>query len=246
MDEITDDTLLGGRVRLFQPAGGHRAGTDAVLLAAAAAARPGDTVIDAGAGTGAVGLMVGAREPKARLIFVEREMDLVDLCRRNIARAGIDGDVVTADLFYRISRKAAGLQPGMADIVLTNPPFLEAGRSRVSPDRRREVAHVMPAGGLAAWILAGIGLLKPRGRLVLIHRADCVAESVAAMQKGLGGLRLRCVHPSPEKPASRILLSGIRSSRAPLEIVPPLFLHGPDGRFTPEAEAIHRGEAVLA
>ncbi|MET0426909.1 MAG: methyltransferase [Microvirga sp.] len=244
-DEITDDALLAGRIRLLQPVGGHRAGTDAVLLSAAANARPGDTVVDVGAGTGAVGLMVGAREPKARLIFVERELDLVDLCRRNVERAGIDGKVVAADMFYRISRRAAGLVTGVADIVLTNPPYLEGDKSRPSPDKLRALAHVMPSGGLDAWIQAGIGLLKPRGRLVLIHRADRAAACLAAMDEGLGGVKLRAVHPTQDRPASRILISGIRGSKAPLEIVPPLVLHGPDGRFTPEAEAIHRGEAFL-
>ena len=94
------------------PPGGHRAGTDAVLLAAAANARPGDTVVDVGAATGAVGLMVGAREPKARLIFVERDPDLAELCRRNVERTGVDGEVVTADMLDRTSRRAAGLVTG--------------------------------------------------------------------------------------------------------------------------------------
>lgn len=245
MDGITDDALLAGRIRLLQPSGGHRAGTDAVLLSAAANARPGDTVVDVGAGTGAVGLMVGAREPKARLIFVEREPDLAELCRRNVERAGLDGEVVTADMFYRISRRAVGLVTGVADIVLTNPPYLEGHKGRLSPDKKRALAHVMPAGGLEAWLLAGIGLLKPKGRLVVVHRADRAAGCLAAMEQGLGGVQLRSVHPTHDRPASRILVSGIRGSKAPLEILPPLILHGPDGRFTPEAEAIHRGEAAL-
>ena len=52
--EVVENALLGGRVRLRQPARGYRAGMDAALLAAACDALPGDRVIEAGCGAGAV------------------------------------------------------------------------------------------------------------------------------------------------------------------------------------------------
>jgi tRNA1(Val) A37 N6-methylase TrmN6 len=84
MTEVTQDLLLGGRVHLAQPAKGHRAGTDAVLLAASAPVRSGDIVMDVGAATGAVGLMAAARERAGRFVFVERDPGLAELCRRNL------------------------------------------------------------------------------------------------------------------------------------------------------------------
>jgi len=245
MIEVTEDLLLGERVRLVQPAKGHRAGTDAVLLAASAPVRAGDVVVDLGAATGAVGLMVAAREKGARFIFVERDPALAELCCRNCRENEVSGEVVVADVLDRASRQAAGLDPESADLVLTNPPFLEEGQARISPDRRRAAAHALPAGGLDAWLKACSGLLRPKGRLVLIHRADRVAECLRIVEKWLGGLELRFVHPGADRPAIRFLLSGIKGSRAPLSILPPLILNGPDGRFTPQAEAMHRGEATL-
>ncbi len=245
MAEITEDLLLGGRVRLIQPARGHRAGTDAVLLAASAPAKPGDVIVDVGAATGAVGLMVAAREPAGRFIFVERDPALAELCRRNCQDNEVQGEVIVADVLDRASRHAAGLMPESADLVLTNPPFLEEGQARISPDQGRAAAHVLPTGGLEAWLKACTGLLRPRGRLLLIHRADRVAECREILGKGLGGVELRFVHPSADQPAIRFLLSGIKGSRAPLSILPPVILNGSDRRFTPEAEALHRGEATL-
>jgi tRNA1(Val) A37 N6-methylase TrmN6 len=245
MIEVTEDSLLGGRVHLAQPARGHRAGTDAVLLAASAPVKPGDVVMDVGAATGAVGLMAAARERNARVIFVERDAGLAEICRRNAQANNVDGTIAVADVLERASRLAAGLNSGAADLVLTNPPFLEEGQSRISPDRGRAAAHALPAGGLDAWLRACLALLKPKGRLVLIHRADRVSECLSVLGKGLGGLELRFVHPNAERPAIRVLVSGIKGSRAPLSILPPLILNGPDGRFTPQAEALHRGETVL-
>lgn len=245
MAKTTDDSLLGGRVSLIQPAKGHRAGTDAVLLAASAAPKPGDAVVDVGASTGAVGLMVAAREKDARFLFVERDPALAELCRRNCLRNGVDGTVAVIDVLDREARLEAGLAPDSADWVLTNPPFLEEGQARISPDRSRAAAHALPAGGLEAWLKACTGLLGPKGRLVMIHRADRLADCLGLLGRSVGGVALRFVHPSADQPAIRFLLSGIKGSRGPLTILPPVILNGPDGRFTSQAEALHRGEAFL-
>lgn len=245
MGEFTKDCLLGGRVALVQPASGHRAGTDAVLLAASAPARPGDRVLDVGASTGAVGLMVAARESTVRLAFAERDPGLAELCRRNCRDNGVEAEVFVADILDKAARSAAGLRPEAADLVVTNPPFLERGQARISPDPGRAAAHALPAGGLDAWLRVCLGLLAPKGRFVLIHRADRLAECLDGLSGPLGGLTLRFVHPGAGKPAIRLILSGTKGSRAPLTILPPLVLNGPDGRFTPEAEALHRGDADL-
>ena len=42
--DLTEDAFLGGQLRLRQLKSGHRAGHDAVLLAAATSARSGDRV----------------------------------------------------------------------------------------------------------------------------------------------------------------------------------------------------------
>jgi tRNA1(Val) A37 N6-methylase TrmN6 len=240
-----EDALLGGRVRLLQSAGGHRAGTDAVLLAAAAPARAGQRVVDVGAATGAVGLMIAAREPGIRLAFVERDPDQAALCRQNLVLNGVRGEVAEVDLLDRAAWERAGLDPQAADLVVTNPPYLEVGQARVSPDAGRAAAHLLPPGGLDAWLKACGALLKPGGRLVLVHRADRLADIIEGLGRGFGGLCLRPVHPDSGRPATRILVTATRASRAPLAIAPPLVLHGDGGRFTPFAEALHRGEAVL-
>jgi tRNA1(Val) A37 N6-methylase TrmN6 len=245
MLEVTEDALLGGRVRLTQPARGHRAGTDAVLLAASAPVKADDVVIDVGASTGAVGLMAALREKKARFVFVERDPALADLCRRNIRDNEVQGEAIVADVLDRDSRLSGGLIPESAELVLTNPPFLEEGQARISPDRGRADAHALPAGGLEAWLKACTRLLKPKGRLVLIHRADRAGDCLEALGRGMGGIALRFVHPTIDQPAIRILLTAVKGSRAPLSILPPVILNGPDGRFTAQAEALHRGECTL-
>ena len=244
-EAVTEDRLLDGRVRLLQPRRGHRAGTDAVLLAACVAAKSGEVVADLGAGTGAVGIMVGLRA-QVDPILVERDPELLALCRENLRLNGLSGHVIEADLLAsKEERRARGLVPESVTWVATNPPFLDAASTRTSPDRGRSAAHHMPADGLGRWIEAAIDLLTPRGHLALIHRADALAESLNHLSRGFGGVTVRPVHPRRDAPATRILLTAAKGSRGPLTLAPALILHEPDGAFTPLAAALHRGEAVL-
>src|SRR3954466_12869328 len=96
--EISEDAILGGRLRLRQPTSGHRAGHDAILLAAATAARPGDRVTDFGAGVGAAGLALARRVPSVRIVLIEIDEALAALARQNAAANAIDADVIAIDV----------------------------------------------------------------------------------------------------------------------------------------------------
>lgn len=241
-EAVREDRLLDGQVRLLQPAAGHRAGTDAVLLAAACSPRPGQVVADLGCGTGAVGLMIAARHPGCEFLFVERDPGLAALCRRNLVFNGIEGRarVVVADLLGSAeAQRLAGLAGGSCDWVATNPPFLDEREARLSPDRSRAAAHHMPSGGLPDWLRSAARLLKPQGRVMMIHRADKLQDCLDAMS-AFGDVSVGPIYGRAENLASRILISGVKGSRAPLSIRPGLVLHDEEGRFTPQAEALHR------
>src|SRR3981081_2076540 len=92
--EFTEDAFLGGQLRLRQPKSGHRAGHDAMLLAAATPARSGDRVADLGAGVGAAGLAVAKRVAGIKLLLVEIDAVLADLARGNAASNAIAADVI--------------------------------------------------------------------------------------------------------------------------------------------------------
>ncbi len=82
---VSDDAFLGGRLRLRQPRDGHRAGTDAILLAAAAPADVAGLVLDVGAGVGSAGLALAALRPGLRFGLIENDPMLAELAEKNIA-----------------------------------------------------------------------------------------------------------------------------------------------------------------
>src|SRR5467141_170161 len=96
--EFTEDAFLEGRLRLRQPKSGHRAGHDAMLLAAATAARSGDRVVDFGAGVGAAGLALATRISGIQIVLVEIDEVLAELARGNAASNAIEANVIAMDL----------------------------------------------------------------------------------------------------------------------------------------------------
>lgn len=200
---------------------------------------------DLGASSGLVGLAAALALPEARVTLFERETDLVALSRRNIeANAlGVRVEAVEANI---LSRGALADFREAFDAVLTNPPFFAAHRMRLSPTKAG--AHALDANdgaSLEAWIRRAASILKPRGQLLMIHRADSVEAVLAAMRGRLGSLRLRFIHPRAGEDGIRLLVQGVKGSRGPLAIGSPLVLHEADGRFTAEAQAIHEGRARI-
>lgn len=242
---LTQDCFFGERLILNQPAEGHRAGTDAVLLAAAAPRDFSGLVYDAGAGVGTAGLGVALISPAARVGLIESDALSAAVAAENI-RANAMADRVrlhACDLLSAGSRAAAGLTEA-ADLVLTNPPFYEPGSVHASPDLRRRAAHVSGDGGLGSWIAACLAILRPRGTLIILHRTEALPLLLESLGRRAGALTLLPVHTKLGQPAKRILLRAVKGSRAPFAIKPAFVLR--DGNtVTPETERINRGEIGL-
>jgi tRNA1(Val) A37 N6-methylase TrmN6 len=246
---LTEDRWLGGRLVLVQPKRGHRVGTDAALLVAAAGA-PEGRIADVGAGVGAVGLALAQRNPLASADLVEVGPELAQLAESNAARNGLQARarVLRLDALNPRERREAGLAES-ASCVVTNPPFFDAKAVRASPDEGKARAHVLAGAEvgatLADWIQASLAILAPGGRFVMIHRPDALSVILAAIGSRLGALALLPVHPAIGASAHRLLVSGVKGAKAPLRLAPGLILHGADGRLTAEADAIHRGERLI-
>lgn len=244
--EFTEDAFLGGQLRLRQPRSGHRAGHDAMLLAAATPAGSGDRVVEFGAGVGAAGLAVAKRVRGIELVLVEIDADLAGLARGNAAANAIPAEVVVLDVAAAADAfAAAGLVPDSADVVLMNPPFNDAVRHRASPDQARAIAHVAGASTLQSWVHAARRILKSGGVLTLIWRADGIAEVLAALDRGFGSLAILPVHGDAKNPAIRVLVRATKGGRAPTEIHAALMLNDESGVPNKRVQDILAGKGVL-
>src|SRR5262249_28216575 len=141
--------------------------------------------------------------------------------------------------------QAAGFLVGTFVGYLWPPPFHDARRQNVSPDARRRLAHVAEPGLLQRWVATAAWLLKPRGVLTLIWRADGLEDVVGGLQPAFGEIAVLPVPPRPNKPARRVLVRSTKARYATQMDYPPLSLNDEHGQPTATAEAILRGGKTL-
>lgn len=239
--DLTDDRFLCGRLRLWQPARGYRAATDPVWLAAACAARPGESVLDLGCGAGAAALCLAARVPGVVLAGLEVQPDYADLARRNAERNGVAMQVVEGDL----SDMPAAIRRDF-DHVIANPPYYPVGGTR-SPLPGRATAMQVDQVSLAGWVAAAARRLRPGGWLTLICGTDGLPEVLGALPPKLGSASVLPLAPRSGRPAPRVLLRARKGGRAAFRLLAPLVIHegaahdGDRESYTPEANAVLRG-----
>lgn len=235
MDEaLTEDTLLGGRVRLAQPRHGFRAAVDPVLLAAFVPARPGDAVLELGCGSGAAFLCLAARVPGITVTALERDAALAEIAARNAATNNVAAMVLTADLrAARLPEVAHGF---------ANPPFWPGGTP--SPDAaRRQASHEEAV--LADWVTALAKAIRKRGTASLVLPASRFAEATSHLRNaGFGAVSLCPLWPRVGVAAKRVLLRAVRGGRGPDAVSPGLVLHEGMG-WSAAANAVLRDGAAL-
>lgn len=242
--ETTDDALLGGRVHLRQPASGYRVAIDPVLLAAATPARAGEHVLELGSGAGAASLCLARRVAGCRITGIEIDPGLVGLANANARTNGVAErvDFVAGD----ISAPPDELAPGEFDHVIANPPQLSAAASDPSPHAGKTRANIEgDDADLRVWLAAMLAMVRRKGRLTLIYRADRLGEVLGGLHGRAGDTVLFPLWPGRDRPAKRVLIGARCGVGGPLRLAAGMVLHGEDGRFTPAAEAILRLGAAL-
>ena len=243
-EALSDDKFLCGKLRLLQPIKGYRAATDAVLLAAACPAVPGQTVLDLGCGAGAASFCLASRVPGLIHSGLELQPEYADLARRNAERNGIAFELAEGDL----TRMPKSLRRDF-DHVIANPPWYPPGGT-ASPVRQRATAMQvrLPVG---EWVAAGARRLAPGGWLTVIAGADSVPELLAALSPKLGSATILPLAAREGREALRVILRARKGGRAAFRLLPPLVIHageahaGDREHYTPLANEILREGAAL-
>ncbi|WP_171122630.1 MULTISPECIES: tRNA1(Val) (adenine(37)-N6)-methyltransferase [unclassified Ruegeria] len=246
-DDLTLNDFLGGRVRLWQPRGGYRAGVDPILLAACVPAKQGQSVLELGCGAGAAVLSLMARVPGLQAVGVELQAPYADLARRNAVENAARLEVIQADL----TAMPSDLKQRQFDHVIANPPYYRVGAHSPSMDQGRSVA----LGGdtpLDLWFDAAAKRLAPKGSLHMIQKADRLPEMLTSCSGRLGSIEVVPLSARAGRKTELVILRAKKGGRAAFQLHAPLILHAgerheKDGEsYTPHVSSVLRDGAALA
>lgn len=244
--DLSCDSFLGGRLRIWQPKQGYRAAMDPVLLAAAVPALAGQCVLELGCGVGVASLCLGVRIGGLTLTGLELQHSYAELARRNADANGQAMSVFEGDL----DRPPKDLRSLSFDHVIANPPYFAARNGTPATDAGRERAQ-REATPLAAWMDAALRRLRPGGHLTVIQAAERLPDLMRALDGRAGDMSVLPVAPRVGRPAGRVILRARKGGRGAFRLLPPFVLH--DGTahlrdgddLTPAARAILRDGAAL-
>ena len=221
--QTTDSAFLGGQLRLLQPKHGYRAGADPVLLAAAVAAVPGQSILDLGCGVGTALFCLAARVGGLDLTGVELQAELVALAEENAARNGLTAQIFQGD----VARLPEELRERRFDHVMTNPPFFDRTAGSAAPATSREAGRGEGID-LADWLDVALRRTAPKGRLTLINRIERLPECLAALQGRAGDIVVLPLLPRRDRAAKLFLMTARKDAKGPFALKAPLILHEGD------------------
>lgn len=239
----TKDHFLGGRIELVQPRAGYRAGIDSIFLAAAIQAKPGESVLDVGAGVGAASLALAHRRPDLKIMGIEIQEDLAALAQDNIKANGCGANV--SILQGDVGAPPPAFKEHSFDHVMTNPPYYEESRSKTSPHQGKAQANTEGDVGLDEWLKFCIRMLKPKGTLTVIHRTERGFDVMTNIWDYVGQINVYPLWPTPEKPARRLLIQGRKGIRGDASLLAGIVLHEGEEKYSPQAERILRHAEAL-
>ena len=220
-ENIEDLGVKGYKV--IQNKRGFCFGSDAVLLSrfTAQTLKKGATMLDMCSGTGIVAVLVKGLAEPGMIDTIELMDEVAEMAKRTMKLNNLEdsirvtcGDLKDAVQIY--GKRAF-------DAITCNPPYMNAGAGIVNPKDLLAVARHEIACNLDDIIRVSKSLLKPCGKLYMVHRADRMCDVIETMRKyRIEPKRMRIVYPSETSVASLILVEGAENGKPQLKLEEPL------------------------
>ncbi|MGE5654070.1 MAG: tRNA1(Val) (adenine(37)-N6)-methyltransferase [Bacillota bacterium] len=237
--ERIDDLMRSG-LKIIQSDASFAFSMDAVLLAHFASLKRGDRVCDLGTGTGVIPLLLSARRDLGELVGVEIQEGVAEMAGRSIALNGLNELIRIVHLDLKLAPERLGAN--QFDLVVSNPPYAPRGGGIVNPDQPKAIARHEIHCTLSDILAVTKRLLKPQGRLAMVHRPARLAEIIVGMREvGIEPKRLRLVYPKLDQRPNMLLIEGLKGGRPEMIVEPPLVVYQQSGEYTPELLEVYFG-----
>jgi tRNA1Val (adenine37-N6)-methyltransferase len=233
METLDSIKIRNFEVRVFQSKSGYRFSLDALLLADFPSLKSCRNILELGAGSGVVSLLLALKYPKAKVTGVEIQDSLY---KRAVRNAEVNNLPDRVDFIHGDLRELPTKMPaGSFELCVMNPPFRKPGTGRISPADERASARHELKGGIEEAIKTARIMLKNRGRVCIIYHPDRLGELITLMKShSLEPKRLLFVHSHKGDEARMVLVEAVKEGSLGLKVLPPLFIYEKEREYTAE------------
>lgn len=236
--ERLDDLQYRG-LRLLQRPDLYCFTSDAVLLANIAQVDKGSLAADFGSGSGIISVLVAFKR-KCKVVAVEIQPVMAELTRRNAELNGLSDDIEVKCIDIADAPKVLG--KCRFDSVICNPPYfrLGSGSMRLAPEVA--ISRHESTCDLDGIIISAAAVLKPKGKLYMIHKTERMAEVIAsASAAGLEPKSITLIYPKADKEPDTFVICCVKGGKAGLKLSS-LIVYDEGGNMTEQAEKLYGKE----
>jgi FkbM family methyltransferase len=234
MMELTEDSILNGKIKLFQPQNGYRAALDPIILASFIRLTPSQRVLDVGCGVGTISMILKRNENTAEITALDMDKEMCQICEQNASTNGLAVEVLNTGIEnYALSKE------GAFDHVVTNPPFFEEKSSRISDSKKLANFETI---SLVEWISLCLNNLKNKGIFSIIHRVSRLEEILSTLKGRAGAVKITPIFPKSDREANRIVVQAKKSSKSETTILPGIIVHQENGSYSENLRKILSGD----
>ena len=232
------DDLQRYNLKIIQKTDGFCFGMDAVLLSGFANVKRGEKVLDMGTGTGIIPLLLSAKTEGEHFTALEIQKEIAEMAARSVSMNHLEEkiEIVNGDI------KEASRIFGAAsfDVVTTNPPYMNDSHGLKNPTEVKAISRHEVLCTLEDVVREGAKVLKPGGRMYMVHRPHRLIEIITTMkQYKLEPKRMCLVHPFKDKEANMVLIEAVRGGGSWLKVEAPIVVYKEPGVYTDEIYSIY-------
>lgn len=230
------DLVPGTDFKIIQDKDSFSYGTDAIFLSDFSKAK--GIVVDLGTGSGIIPLRIASKKDVKKIYGIEIQEEVYKRAKRSIELNNLEEKIEILnmdlkDLPERFSKCEI-------DTVVSNPPYLKTGGAIVNKKENFAISRHEIACNLEDIITISDYLLKPLGKLFLVHRPDRLTDIFYLLRThNLEPKWIRFVYPKRGKAPNLVLIEAVKDGNKELRFFEPLIVYNEDGTYTDEIYEIY-------
>lgn len=219
-------------------------GMDSVLISNFSKnVKEGSTIIDLGAGTGIISILLAGKTDNTKIKCVEKQVEMADLITRNIQLNHLENrlEVINDDILnIEKSIKSASI-----DVVVTNPPYKQKNTGIENKNKQKYISKFETTATLNEFIKISKYVLKDKGQLFMVHRPDRLVDIITTLRKyKIEPKRLQFVysHKNSNQNAKLVLIEAIKNANPFLKVEKNIYVYDKNGEYTDQIKKIYKNK----